>query len=98
MLLNATKYTFTGEINVCVWMEDNYLLTSVEDTGIGMSELEMNSLFHMFRKLDQPKLQHGRASSLTPRPSNTSLHGIIVYIVYFVNRSGFWPNSFKTID
>ena len=67
LLINAAKYTFQGYIKVDLWIEEReerlveeideeasfnaYLMTSVEDTGIGISEETQLSLFQLFGKL-----------------------------------------------
>ena len=69
LLINAAKYTFQGYIKVDLWVEERiesvgeereisrvaYLMTSVEDTGIGISEEEQTFLFQMFGKLQKER-------------------------------------------
>ena len=50
---NAAKFTEKGKITVNSSItKDNYILISVEDTGIGMSENEMSIIFERFRQAD----------------------------------------------
>lgn len=57
LLSNAIKFTHQGQVTVRVEIEkENHnqivLLFSVEDTGIGISEEEMNRLFKVFSQVD----------------------------------------------
>ncbi|MGL5272576.1 MAG: sensor histidine kinase, partial [Phocaeicola sp.] len=51
-LNNAIKFTQKGHIRMEYDYKDNGLLILVEDTGIGISESNMNLLFQRFEKLD----------------------------------------------
>ncbi len=56
LVTNATKFTDTGDINVYITQEENngvsYLASKVVDTGIGMSDDEINNLFQNFSQAD----------------------------------------------
>lgn len=41
MLSNAFKYTLTGSIMISATSEDNNILLTVKDTGIGITEKEI---------------------------------------------------------
>ena len=67
LLINADKYTFQGYIKVDLSIEErkvnseedkynSFLTTSVEDTGIGISDEAQDSLFQMFGKLQHANL------------------------------------------
>jgi signal transduction histidine kinase len=45
---NASKFTFNGYIAVKVKFEDEWLLSDVLDTGIGISEEDLKKLFQFF--------------------------------------------------
>ncbi len=51
---NALKFTFTGYVKVQLDYEESndILLTSVRDTGVGISEYEIPRLFKLFGKLE----------------------------------------------
>ena len=58
LLTNAVKYTHEGSVTLRIRGaavdEENYRLTvSVEDTGIGIKEADMQRLFESFRRLDE---------------------------------------------
>ena len=42
---NAVKFTFQGFIKVKLDFVDNYLVTEVEDSGIGIKQEELGKLF-----------------------------------------------------
>ena len=48
---NAIKFTFKGYIKISLKFSNNYLQTTVEDTGIGIKEQDLNKLFKFFGKL-----------------------------------------------
>lgn len=48
---NSIKFTFKGGINVEVRVINNTLETKCIDTGIGIHEKDLNSLFKSFGKL-----------------------------------------------
>ena len=101
LLINAAKYTFQGYIKVDIWIEDHieslreeaekplvYLMTSVEDTGIGISEKAKTSLFQMFGKLqNEEKDKH-----------NNPIHGNIYMLYIYIYRGGFWIEYFKATN
>lgn len=55
LLRNAVKYTFTGSIIVTVSFEEaaRKLITTVQDTGIGIAPEEMPKLGCLFSKIDE---------------------------------------------
>jgi signal transduction histidine kinase len=48
LLTNAIKFTDNGSITLRARTQDNYLLISVEDTGIGISKDEVKKIFTKF--------------------------------------------------
>ena len=53
LLGNAVKFTFKGFIKLSVWkVNQNSIGFSVEDTGIGIKQVNMNNLFKAFGKLE----------------------------------------------
>ncbi len=48
LMENAIKYTMFGSIALCIDVNDNNIIVSVEDTGIGISEEFLGKLFEPF--------------------------------------------------
>ena len=56
LISNAIKFTFKGYIKITIDYDNNgFLQTTVEDTGIGIHENEINKLFKFFGKLEKSK-------------------------------------------
>ena len=60
ILTNAVKYTETGEVTLTVFFEpkdDEHILLGikVEDTGIGMKEEDMESLFSPYKRIEEKR-------------------------------------------
>ncbi len=54
LLSNAVKFTETGNITVKVWeLAADKIAIEVKDTGIGISEADMEHIFDQFRQIDQ---------------------------------------------
>ncbi len=66
LLSNAVKYNRdNGTIDVDIWEEDNNIFViKVSDTGIGMSEREMEKLFGEFVRFKNQKTKHIEGSGL----------------------------------
>ncbi len=52
LLSNAFKYTKKGTIDLICQIENNNLLISVRDTGIGIPKEKQEIIFHRFRQID----------------------------------------------
>lgn len=48
---NASKYTKKGEILIFTEEDENYLYICISDTGVGMTELELEKIFEPFTKM-----------------------------------------------
>lgn len=51
LLSNAIKYTDNGYVSLSVGIKDNTLLISVSDTGKGISEKDLTTIFQAFKRL-----------------------------------------------
>jgi PAS domain S-box-containing protein len=52
LLNNAVKFTNSGEVCLTAVVNDNFLVTSVRDTGIGIKPEDIPSLFKPFQQVD----------------------------------------------
>ena len=64
LLGNAVKYTDAGEVLLRISMANEMLSFEVIDTGIGISEEEMNVIFEDFRQLNSPKSKRRAGTGL----------------------------------
>ena len=51
VLANAVKYTEQGSIKIKAHLEDNQLIVSCDDTGIGIAESDFDKLFQPFERM-----------------------------------------------
>ncbi len=49
---NAIKFTDHGEVRIKSTVDERRLITSITDTGIGISAQNITTLFEMFRQID----------------------------------------------
>ncbi|WP_326910387.1 sensor histidine kinase [Sedimentibacter sp. MB31-C6] len=56
---NAIKYTEKGSIKVSLFTEKNKKILIVEDTGIGISEKDINRIFDRFYRADKARHREG---------------------------------------
>lgn len=78
LLNNAAKYTpFGGCIEVCVKVEGEQIIISVEDNGIGIPAEALQSIFEMFKQVDRNigHAQGGLGIGLTLVRQIVEMHG-----------------------
>jgi two-component system phosphate regulon sensor histidine kinase PhoR len=61
---NAIRYTPKGKICVTLAEENGQVITTVDDTGIGISTEEMTRIFQEFYRSDAAKAEHGIGTGL----------------------------------
>jgi PAS domain S-box-containing protein len=55
---NAVHYTpDSGKITIRAWQDGEFIITSVEDTGIGISSEDRQKIFERFFRSNEPKVQ-----------------------------------------
>jgi signal transduction histidine kinase len=52
LLINANKFTYNGKITLSAKQENQWIVISVQDTGIGMSSQQLANLFVFFAQSD----------------------------------------------
>ena len=67
LVSNAVKFTEKGHITLRASMEDNMMVMQVEDTGTGISEEDLQTIFEEFRQADgsQTRTVEGTGLGLT---------------------------------
>jgi signal transduction histidine kinase len=72
---NAIKYTNRdGKINISLSRINNYSVTVIEDTGIGISEKDMPYIFDRLYQVDKSREDRGTGLGLAIAKSITDLH------------------------
>ena len=65
LINNAIKYSRAAtNINVRVSLKDNFVLTEVEDSGVGIPKEEIEKLFKVFSTTSAKTTAHERSSGL----------------------------------
>jgi signal transduction histidine kinase len=82
LLSNAAKFTRAGQITLRIWTTDDSVVTSVIDTGIGISEKDRDKVFEMFRQVSQPEQTNGGGTGLglTFSKEIVELHGGSIWL------------------
>ena len=77
ILTNAFKYTKdNGEIYIKIFKKDNFIVTSIKDTGIGISKEDLPYIFERFYRADKSRnrLTGGSGIGLTIAKTIIDLH------------------------
>jgi hypothetical protein len=64
LLDNAIKFTINGEINIAAKEEGEWVHIQVSDTGIGIPEDKIETIFDRFSQLDSPESIKNRGAGL----------------------------------
>ncbi|MEM8857092.1 MAG: GAF domain-containing sensor histidine kinase [Chloroflexota bacterium] len=77
LLSNAVKFTDEGEINLIMRQEESFLLTSVSDTGEGISKEDQKVIFEQFQQVGtmQNRKEGGTGLGLPISKNLVELHG-----------------------
>lgn len=85
LISNALKFTFTkGEINISTKEENNYIITSISDSGIGINPENINKLF---------KVQENFQTPGTEKEMGTGLGLILCQEFIRTNKGKIWVES-----
>ncbi|MBF0573673.1 MAG: response regulator [Desulfamplus sp.] len=52
LIANAVKFTDVGGVNISVKHDEKQIIVKIEDTGIGIAENDLSSIFDEFRQVD----------------------------------------------
>jgi PAS domain S-box-containing protein len=77
LLSNAFKFTFDGEIKVRLHPIDDFVVLSIEDTGVGIPEAELPRLFERFHRVSgtRSRTYEGSGIGLALVQELVKLHG-----------------------
>ncbi len=77
LINNAVRFTDAGSIIVEAWASRSDVIVAVRDTGIGIAEEDMPSVFEEFRQFDAPagRRRGGTGLGLTISKQFAELHG-----------------------
>lgn len=66
LLSNAIKYTHTGKVSLtATWLPDNILSITVQDSGCGMTQADVERIFHPFTRVRGSEGQEGAGLGLS---------------------------------
>ncbi len=77
LLANAIRHTQKGEVRVLVAFGDGEVVISVKDTGSGIAQSELQTIFNEFYQVGRPKAEedHGKGLGLAIAKRLVQLHG-----------------------
>ncbi len=77
IISNAIKFTYDGGVTVSAEVEDNDLLISISDTGIGIKKEDIPKIFERFRQLDGSNIRRegGTGLGLAITKELVEMHG-----------------------
>ncbi|RXJ00249.1 HAMP domain-containing protein [Anaerobacillus alkaliphilus] len=64
LLKNAVKFTEQGEITITAEEEEDYLLVTIADSGIGISEMDQELIWERFYKVDRGRSRQNKGTGL----------------------------------
>lgn len=87
LISNAIKYTYRGEIVLTAELAQQYVLVSVRDTGIGISEKDLDQIFDHFKRGENIEDSiHGTGIGLYITKKLVELHGGDISISSAINK------------
>lgn len=64
LLSNAIKYTEKGKVFICIKKENNYVVVSVKDTGVGIPQEASEKIFERFFVVDKSRSRESGGTGL----------------------------------
>lgn len=95
LISNAIKFTHSGRVDVSATADNGSFSISVTDTGIGIAEEDLESIFDEFYQGSQPdKKQHGSGLGLSIVKGLTNLLGGKIHITSTVGKGSTFTATF----
>jgi two-component system sensor histidine kinase ChiS len=97
---NAIKFTFTGHVKVFAKWDDEFVTVYVEDTGIGIPESDLGSIFESFTQArgDAAREFEGTGLGLAVAKNLIELHGGSISVVSELNKGSTFRFTLKISD
>jgi signal transduction histidine kinase len=92
-LSNAIKYTLQGSVTINTWKDSQFGWTSVKDTGIGISEEDMQNLGKKFFRAKQHIPKSNGSSTEVVRPGGTGLGLYVTFDLIKIMGGSLYINS-----
>jgi len=97
---NAIKFTFSGHVKVYADWNDEFVTIYVEDTGIGIPEQDLGSIFESFTQAhgDAAREFEGTGLGLAVAKNLIELHGGTISVVSEINKGSTFRFTLKVSD
>lgn len=97
---NAIKFTFSGHVKIFAEWDDAFVSVYVEDTGIGIPESDLGSIFESFTQArgDAAREFEGTGLGLAVAKNLIELHGGTITVASEINRGSTFRFTLKISD
>ena len=99
LLSNAIKYSDHGTITVRTRGDDDYVIVTIQDEGVGMSDQQLDRIFERFYRVDSDRSRHtgGSGLGLAIVKSIVEAHGATIQVESKVNQGTAFHIKLKCI-
>lgn len=97
---NAIKFTFTGHVKITADWDEEFVTIYVEDTGIGIPEADLGSIFESFTQArgDSAREFEGTGLGLAVAKNLIELHGGAISVASELNKGSTFRFTLKVSD
>lgn len=99
LLSNAIKYSDRGTITIQTKGDDDHVIVTVQDEGVGMSDKQLERIFERFYRVDSDRSRHtgGSGLGLAIVKSIVEAHGAMIRVESKVNQGTAFTITLKQI-
>ena len=99
LLSNAIKYSDSGTITVRTRSDDDHVIVTIQDEGVGMNEQQLERIFERFYRVDSDRSRHtgGSGLGLAIVKSIVEAHGAAIWVESKVNQGTAFHIKLKQI-